>query len=301
MDPALVLEPRVRAASADQRDHFLDSAESRVAHGQHFELEAVALGVARVHAEEVAGKKRRFFAAGACANFQDYVLLVVRIARSQQLLELLFDGAEIFLQRRHLGLGQFAQVSVVAVEDGFVTGDFVGNADIFAGAMRSLGKLRSLIGELALEFRDPLFYCACLIEHRRSAPASAYICKNPENKTARPSWPCRWILPRAPGCVEHRRAAGAAMLLLGCRFRRLFGRLLDAVLAIEPLDAPRCIDQALRASVKRMALRADLDVKLFDRRARFEGVAARTNDRAAAVFRMDSSFHFCFPNSATYY
>src|SRR5271156_272282 len=49
-----------------------------------------------------------------------------------------------------------------------------------------------------------------------------------------------------------------------------------------------------------MAFRADLDVKLFDRRARFEGVAARTNDRAAAVFRMDSSFHFCFPDSATY-
>src|SRR5208282_5896444 len=128
--------------------------------------------------------------------------------------------------------------------------------------------------------------------------ASAYICKNPENKTARPSWPCRWILPRAPGCVEHRRAAGAAMLLLGCRFRRLFGRLLDAVLAIEPLDAPRCIDQALRASVKRMALRADLDVKLFDRRARFEGVAAGTSYRAAAVLGMDSSFHFCFSNSS---
>ncbi len=90
------------------------------------------------------------------------------------------------------------------------------------------------------------------------------------------------------------------MLLLGCGFRRLFGRLLDAVLAIEPLDASRCIDQALRASVKRMALRADLDVKLFERRARFEGVAARTNDRAAAVFRMDSSFHFCFSNSSTY-
>src|ERR1700735_1304513 len=83
-------------------------------------------------------------------------------------------------------------------------------------------------------------------------------------------------------------------------FACLLGRLLDAVLAIEPLDAPRCIDQALRASVKRMAFRADLDVKLFDRRARFEGVAARTNDRAAAVFRMDSSFHFCFSNSAIY-
>ena len=90
------------------------------------------------------------------------------------------------------------------------------------------------------------------------------------------------------------------MLLLCGGFRRLFGRLLDAVLAVEPLDAPRGIDQALCASVKGMALRADLDVKLLERRARFEGVAARTNDGAAAVFRMDSSFHFSFPDSSTY-
>src|SRR5260221_3925545 len=95
-------------------------------------------------------------------------------------------------------------------------------------------------------------------------------------------------------------AAGVAMLLLGGGFRGLFGRLLDAVLAIEPLDAPRGIDQTLCASVKGMALRADLDVKLFERRARFEGVAARTDYGAAAVFRMDSSFHFNFPNSSTY-
>src|SRR5258708_25368984 len=95
-------------------------------------------------------------------------------------------------------------------------------------------------------------------------------------------------------------AAGVAMLLLGGGFRCLFGWLLDAVLAIEPLDAPCGIDQALCASVKGMALRADLDVKLFERRARFEGVAARTDYSAAAVFRMDSSFHFNFPNSSTY-
>src|ERR1700730_8983721 len=90
------------------------------------------------------------------------------------------------------------------------------------------------------------------------------------------------------------------MLLFGSGFRRLLGRLLDAVLAIEPLDASRCIDQTLRASVKRMALRADLDVKLFERRARFEGVAASANDCAAAVFRMYSSFHFYLSNRFTY-
>jgi hypothetical protein len=103
--------------------------------------------------------------------------------------------------------------------------------------------------------------------------------------------PPRTRVRRAP------QAAGAAMLLFGSGFRRLFGRLLDAVLAIEPLDASRCIDQTLRASVKRMALRADLDVKLLERRARFESVAAGADNCAAAVFRMYSSFHFCFSNS----
>src|ERR1700720_949993 len=106
--------------------------------------------------------------------------------------------------------------------------------------------------------------------------------------------PPRTRVRRAP------QAAGAAMLLFGSGFRRLFSRLLDAVLAIKPLDASRCIDQTLRASVKRMALRADLDVKLLERRARFEGVAARTDNCAAAGFGMDSRFHFNLSNSFTY-
>src|ERR1017187_2374671 len=95
-------------------------------------------------------------------------------------------------------------------------------------------------------------------------------------------------------------AAGVAMLLLGGCSRRLFGRLLDAVLAIKPLDAPGCIDQPLRASVKGMTLRADLDVQLLERRARLEGIAARTGYCAAAVFRMDSSFHFYVSNRFPY-
>jgi hypothetical protein len=107
--------------------------------------------------------------------------------------------------------------------------------------------------------------------------------------------PPRTRVRRAP------QAAGAAMLLFGSGFCRLLGRLLDAVFAIEPLDAPRGIDQALRASVKRMALRADLDVKLLERRARFEGVAARTDYRAAAVFRMDSGFHFNLSSPCDYW
>ena len=117
-------------------------------------------------------------------------------------------------------------------------------------------------------------------------PRSTFL----KNKNGAADWPCRWFLPRAPERIGTQ-AAGVAMLLLGGSFRRLFGRLLDAVLAIEPLDASRGIDQPLFASIKRMALRADLDLKRFERRTSFEGVAARTDDCSGGI---QDGFRFSF-------
>src|SRR5215472_3779777 len=73
-------------------------------------------------------------------------------------------------------------------------------------------------------------------------------------------------------------AAGAQMLL-------------QSVLALEALDAPRGVDQTLLAGVKRMTVRADLDVQLFGGRASLKGVAARAGHYAAAVFGMNFGFH----------
>ena len=88
------------------------------------------------------------------------------------------------------------------------------------------------------------------------------------------------------------------MLLRGSLVRGfvsgLATRLLDTVLAVEPLNAAGGIDEALGAGVKGMAFRANLDVKLLQSRARFKGVAACTGYDAAAVFGMDSRFHFYF-------
>ena len=75
---ALVLQLAVDALALDQRDDFLDAAGVGVAGRHHLELPALALGVARVHAEQVGGEQRRFVAAGAGADFEDDVLLVVR-------------------------------------------------------------------------------------------------------------------------------------------------------------------------------------------------------------------------------
>ena len=67
--------------------------------------------------------------------------------------------------------------------------------------------------------------------------------------------------------------------------------LLQSVLALEALDAPCGVDQTLLAGVKRMTVRADLDVQLFGRRAGLKGVAARAGHYAAAVFGMNLGFH----------
>jgi hypothetical protein len=63
------------------------------------------------------------------------------------------------------------------------------------------------------------------------------------------------------------------------------------VLAIETLDTAGGVDQPLRASVERMAIRADLDMQLAHRCASLERVAACASYYAAMVFRMDSGFH----------
>jgi hypothetical protein len=64
------------------------------------------------------------------------------------------------------------------------------------------------------------------------------------------------------------------------------------VLAIETLDSASRIDQPLRAGIEGMAIRADFDLQLVDRRTRLERVAAGASNYASMVFGMDSGFHW---------
>ncbi len=84
----LEFEPRVGALAADARDHFLVAAQLRGALGHDLDLPAPALGIARVHAEQVAGEERRLVAAGAGAHLEEQVALVVRVLGQQLLLQL---------------------------------------------------------------------------------------------------------------------------------------------------------------------------------------------------------------------
>src|SRR5262249_21415611 len=85
------LEPRVGALSDDARDDLLVAAELGRALGDDLDLPALALGIAGVHAEDLAGEERRLVAARARSHLEEDVALVVRVLGQQRLLQLAFD------------------------------------------------------------------------------------------------------------------------------------------------------------------------------------------------------------------
>ena len=78
MGAGFVLQPGIGAAAFDAGHDFLVAAV--LARAGRFDLDppALAFGVARVHAEQVAGEDRRLVAAGAGAHFQVQVAIVAR-------------------------------------------------------------------------------------------------------------------------------------------------------------------------------------------------------------------------------
>ena len=81
-------------------------------------LQPPRLGVARVHAEELGGEQARLVAAGAGADLEDDVAVVVRVARQQQELQLLLErvglcasdaGQLLLRQLAHLVVGVVEQ------------------------------------------------------------------------------------------------------------------------------------------------------------------------------------------------
>jgi hypothetical protein len=61
---------------------------------------------------------------------------------------------------------------------------------------------------------------------------------------------------------------------------------------LKPLDLARRIDETLFAREEGVALRADVDVQVFLRRAGLPRTAATTRDGGHFVLGMDARFHF---------
>src|SRR3990172_3649493 len=88
---ALELQPAPRAAPLDEEDDLLVAAHAGHVGVHDLDLPALALGVLRVHAREVGGEQRGLVAARARPDLDEDVLVVVRVAREQETLELLLE------------------------------------------------------------------------------------------------------------------------------------------------------------------------------------------------------------------
>ena len=93
-------------------DDFLQAAAAGLVARQHFDPPALALGVLAVHAEQLGREQRRLVAAGPGPDFEDDVLLIVRILGDQQDLELAQERVAARGQRFQLLLGERAHLAV---------------------------------------------------------------------------------------------------------------------------------------------------------------------------------------------
>ncbi len=107
------LEPRVGALTDDAHDHFPVAAELARRRRDDLGLPAVPLGVAHVHAQQIAGEQSGFVAAGAGADLEEHVALVVGIAGQQRRLQFAFQCGDPHLRRGALLVGERAHRRIV--------------------------------------------------------------------------------------------------------------------------------------------------------------------------------------------
>ena len=77
---------------------------------------ALALGITRIHAEQVAGEDRRLVAAGAGTDFQEHVAPVVGVLGQQHALQAVFQPEQGLLGLGHFLLGHLAHFRIAVLE-----------------------------------------------------------------------------------------------------------------------------------------------------------------------------------------
>ena len=131
-----------------ERDDLLEPAEPRRAREQDLDPPPLPLGVARVHAEELGGEEAGLVAAGAGADLEDRVPLVVRVLRDQEATERRVHLFETGLERGQLGARELAEVGVLTARELAVVFDLLRQALARAPAENGLLELRALLGDL---------------------------------------------------------------------------------------------------------------------------------------------------------
>src|SRR6185437_6124938 len=112
MHAGLVFEPRIGALARDVGDHFLVAAGVAVAGFHDAEFPALEVGIALVHAQQVAGEQRRLVAAGPGAHFQNDVLFVGRVLGQEQDADVLLHLGDLRPQLADLSRGHLGHVLV---------------------------------------------------------------------------------------------------------------------------------------------------------------------------------------------
>ncbi len=106
------------------RDHdFLVPAGIAFAGRNELGLHPFVFGVAQIHARQIACKNRRFVAAGAAANLDEDVLIVVGVAGDHQLLQIALELLAAHAQRFGLVFGKLAHLAVALARQRFVLFD----------------------------------------------------------------------------------------------------------------------------------------------------------------------------------
>jgi hypothetical protein len=109
----LEAQPTEDLVAHHAQHHFLEAAEFALAGAHDLAAPAGPLGMARVHAQQVAGEERRFVAAGAGADLEEGVARVLRVLGQQQALQLVLERAQLGLGAGDLFPGHLGHIGVV--------------------------------------------------------------------------------------------------------------------------------------------------------------------------------------------
>ena len=147
-------------------------------------FQPLRLGVARVHAEEIGREERRLFAALAAADLEDRVLLVVRIGRQEQELDLPLERAALRLQLGSSSSHELAQLGIG--ERLFVLGDLLLERPVAAKRVHERLDLVALLVQLARAACGPRAPAADRGDRRarRSASRAARACRGEASPTS---------------------------------------------------------------------------------------------------------------------
>ena len=123
MDAGLELHLAVHALALEREDDLLEPAGIGLGQGEHLLLPAARLREPAVHAIEIGREQRRLLAADTTADLDDDVLVVVRVARQEQLAQLAGEHRGARLELGQLGLRQLGQFGVARGDRLAIVGD----------------------------------------------------------------------------------------------------------------------------------------------------------------------------------